>query len=146
MTIDVFRQTLANSMLDMHLIRSDIRSILAEGNAVDEQTHAEFEAAIAQSVEELRPHVIDGEVPELAKLWQQYNVEMILNFQGRTTVRKKSGCDNEYGIAVNGEVREIHRIDMPKLLAVSRLLDRISKKLGLMTDTSPAGRSSGRLT
>jgi len=144
-TIHVFRQTLANSVFDMHLIRSDVRWILAEGNAVDEERHAEFEAAIAQSIEELRPHVLGGEVPEMAKLWREYNVEMVLDFEARTIVRKNSGVGH-YGIPVNSEVREIRRIDMRKLLAVSRLLDRICKKLGLMTDTSPGGRPSGRLS
>jgi len=146
MTIDAFRQTLANSMLEMHFIRSDIRSMLSKGNAVDEETHAEFEAAIAQSVDELRPHVIDSDLPDIEKKWEENNVEMILDFEDRTTVRRNAGSKNNYGICDNSEVREIDRIEIRHLLDVSHLLDHICKQVGLLPETKRSERTSGRFT
>jgi len=141
----IYDETLALSIYEMHDVRSDIRTMLSIPEPIDGETHGEFESAIADVIDEIRPHVVGGDVPELAKLWQQYNIEYIAEFESRTMRRKKSS-KNQYGIPQNSEVREIRRFDMRTLLSVSQLLDRIAKQLGLMPETKRGGRTSGRLS
>ena len=140
----VYDETLERSVFQMHEVRAQIRSNLAAGEAVDPGTHGDFEAAIAEVIDELRPHVVGGDYPEMAKLWEKRNVDLIADFELRTYTRKKDG-KNAYGIAKSEEVREIQRINLNVLLRVSQLLDRIAKELGLMPETTASGRSTGRV-
>ena len=145
MSLPVLNEMLGNSLFGVHALRSDIQSTLAAGEAVDPDTHAEFEAALAQAIYEIRPHVVGGPHAELRKLWSEYNVEYVIDFDARTTVEEDRSVGH-FGLQNNGQTRRIQRVDIQSLLAVSRLLDRISNELGLMTETSQPRRPGGRLS
>lgn len=140
----IYDETLSRAILHMHETRTEIRSQLADSQDVAGPLHGEFEAAIAEVIDELRPHVIGGDYPEMAKLWEKHNVDLIADFELRTYVREKEG-KNAFGIPDSEQVREIQRVDMGVLLRVSQLLDQMAKELGLMPETTASGRSTGSL-
>ena len=147
MSLPRLDEVLEESLFHVHGIRSKIQSTHAAGEVVDSETHAEFEAALAQAIYEIRPHVVAGNHDELRKLWQKYNVEYVTDFEARTTVEQLNGkVDNDFGIPKHGERRHTQRVDIQSLIAVSRLLDRISNELGLMTETTQPRRPGGRLS
>jgi len=141
----VYDETLARAIFEMHELRSDIRSHLAAGKGIPDSKHGEFESVIAEVIDELRPHVVGGDVSELAALWEKYNVEYIARFDARTTVREETTTGG-YGITQTNQEVEISRVDMQVLMKVSQLLDRIAKELGLMPDTDKASRSGGKIS
>ena len=147
MSLPRLDEVLEESLFHVHGIRSKIQSTHAAGEVVDSETHAEFEAALAQAIYEIRPHVVAGNHDELRKLWDKYNVEYVTDFESRTVVEQSDAkCDNDFGIVKKDEKRYTRRVDIQSLLAVSRLLDRISNELGLMTETSQPRRPGGRFS
>lgn len=142
----VFDETLGRAIFEMHEVRSEIRSRQAAGHGVSDNKHGQFESLIAEVIDELRPHVVGGDVPELATLWDKYNVEYITRFDARTQIREETTLDEDYGIKQTNQEVEVTRIDMHMLMKVSQLLDRIAKELGLMPDTEQASRTGGKIS
>jgi len=141
----VFDETLERAFFEMHEIRSDIRSHSAAGQGVEDRKHGRFEAVLAEVIDELRPHVLGGDAPELAKLWQEFNVELVSNFEARTITQTKTKGE-DFGANKKVEKKTVQRIELDSLMRISQLLDRIAKELGLMPDTASGNRPGGKLS